>query len=341
METITLTKKRIQMLLPENIRKSTVMSKNAKKVLAAILNYFVTLDKAKDNGYVYLSNVTLRETVEMGQNQMLNAIQELIELGLIKRERGEKWSSGKPKSASKYYVYTKKLYEPLVMPTDKELLALIPDASSTTVKVKDIVKVLVEDKVEDKEKDEVLKTVKKTVEDKNNLLYSDHNDQLDNKENILNNKINIIDNITVCEGEEPSSTDGDTNNKQQTDTPMTESNNSNDQQDIIPAYAQSAYAQPTLRLILNNIKKASKCKDLLTNHREGLKLIGKDDKQGRLTLLQLSHNTIVNSPELQAGIKETENEKDLQLLTMLQGINRILISEEEARAWYNSNVNKC
>lgn len=345
MELITLTKKRVDQILPDNIKNSDVMSNNAKKTLAAILNYFVSMDKAKENGYVYLSNETIRKTIKIGKSQMLNAIQELCEFNLIKRERGEVWTKGKQKTASKYFVYTKKLYEPLVKPCASDILACIPDASSptVTVTVKDTVKVKVSDTVIDtvlvKEKD------KKNI--LNNILYND------------NNKINIIDNITVC-GDEPQATESITNDKN--NLTMTEEKNNQ-------TFDEPAYANTDLNSIFKEMNSCSSISRLVRLYNNASKLINEDDTKGRLTLLQLTHNIMeknhitTGSPEDYAMLEEDGkmaklrdlfdgrpsgitvvrmltkiNPTGYQIILTLPHLKNRIISEEDGREWRNSKA---
>lgn len=124
MEVIKISKKRIEQLLPDNIKQSDVISNDAKKVLAVLINYFVTLDVAKKEGYVVLPNSIFLSAVEFKKNnhRLLTALQELIETNLIKRERGEKWKAGNKAKASKYFINFENLEKPLELPDLKGLL---------------------------------------------------------------------------------------------------------------------------------------------------------------------------------------------------------------------------
>ena len=101
MKAIVITDERIDYILPQNIKESDVISENAKKVLATIMNYYLVLDKVKQQGYVHLSNQLLRQSVKIKQNDMMTAIQELIDYDLIEREVGKIWTEGQPHMASK------------------------------------------------------------------------------------------------------------------------------------------------------------------------------------------------------------------------------------------------
>ena len=121
METISANEKRMEQVLPTNIKESDLVSKNAKKVLATIINYYFVLDEPKRLGYLYMNNETLRESCQIKKKSMLEAVQELIELGLIRRERGEKWTKGKKPTASRYYVNWNDLKKPIQKKTFEDL----------------------------------------------------------------------------------------------------------------------------------------------------------------------------------------------------------------------------
>lgn len=123
MEAIKITKERLEEVLPENIKESDVLDDKTKKTLGAILNYFAILDKSKENGYVILSNTTLRESVGIRMNDLLNCIQTLIENNLIRRERGETRTANKPSVASKYYMCWNELKKPLKKKTFDDIFA--------------------------------------------------------------------------------------------------------------------------------------------------------------------------------------------------------------------------
>ena len=56
MNVIKITDERIDAILPKSIKDSDVLSNNDKKVLGAILHYFLILDKAKENKYIILTH---------------------------------------------------------------------------------------------------------------------------------------------------------------------------------------------------------------------------------------------------------------------------------------------
>ena len=178
METISVNEKRMEQVLPQAIRESDVLTKNAKKVLATIINYYFVLDEPKKLGYLYMSNETLKKSCNIKKKYMLEAIQELIEFELIRRERGEKWTKGKRPIASRYYVNWNNLKKPLKQKSFDDLFdnfmnEFQPQSSGTPSGTKDKELEIVEDTVKSDNKIEVnedlnnmvTSTVRDTVED--------------------------------------------------------------------------------------------------------------------------------------------------------------------------------
>lgn len=131
MKPIVLTEERMNEILPQNIKDTDVISADAKKVLAAIMNYFLTLDKVKEQGSVHLSNTLLRQSAHIKQCYMLTAIQELKEHDLIKREVGKVWTEGEEKTASIYKVMWNNLVKPLRKLTFEDLFSDYLESSET------------------------------------------------------------------------------------------------------------------------------------------------------------------------------------------------------------------
>ena len=113
MNVIKITDERIDAILPKSIKDSDVLNNNDKKVLGAILHYFLILDKAKENKYVILTNEDLRKTVCIRKAYVLSSVHNLIEMKLIKRECGKTRKKGEKPQASKYYVNWSNLKKPL------------------------------------------------------------------------------------------------------------------------------------------------------------------------------------------------------------------------------------
>ena len=123
MKAIKITKERIGEILPVNIKESDVITENAKKTLATIMNYYYTLEVVRENKCLVISTDTLRAAVGIRKNGMLEALQELIEHNLIIREIGKKWESGEKHVASKYYVCWENLTKELKKNTAEDLIS--------------------------------------------------------------------------------------------------------------------------------------------------------------------------------------------------------------------------
>lgn len=111
---IKVSKEDVNTYLCENIINSDTLTNNDKKVLAALTIYHITFSKeVEETGYFYRSNKTLRESVNMKQENMIKSIDKLIKLNLIERIAGEKWKKGKDKKASRYKVLFDNFEKPL------------------------------------------------------------------------------------------------------------------------------------------------------------------------------------------------------------------------------------
>ena len=113
MKAIRLTDERMAEVLPSEIKNTDVLSDNAKKTLATIMNYFVILDIAKSSKYLVCPNSVLREAVGIRNNDLINAVQELIECDLIERQVGHKRVEGEKAMASTYMVKWSNLVKPI------------------------------------------------------------------------------------------------------------------------------------------------------------------------------------------------------------------------------------
>ena len=113
MKTIFVTKERAEQVLPQQIKESSELSNNAKKVLATLIHFHFVLDKAIENKCVYLTNTDLRRAVGIQHNAMLTAITELCEYNLIIRKVGVSREKGQKATASKYIIQWKNLLKPL------------------------------------------------------------------------------------------------------------------------------------------------------------------------------------------------------------------------------------
>lgn len=146
MKAISITEERQNQILPQNIKETDVLSDNAKKTLATIMNYYLVLEEVKANGYVFLNNDTLRQSVGIRKNDMLSAVQELIESELIERQVGKRRTEGEKATASVYKVIWQNLTKPIKKKnTFEELFSEFlkssenPLGTTDTVTVTDIV----------------------------------------------------------------------------------------------------------------------------------------------------------------------------------------------------------
>jgi len=188
MKIVTITKERAEQLLPKNIQETTELSEDAKKVLAVLINYIVTLEVAKNDGAIAINNEDLTMSCEFGktgknEKRTLTAVQELVETKLVVRQRGKKWVKGEKPMASKYFINWDNLNKPVVKPTLEDLLKgvkMVPDGicAIVSVNVSDNVNdnVNVDDNVYVNESDTITKVEPITDNNLcNNKTYSLHN----------------------------------------------------------------------------------------------------------------------------------------------------------------------
>lgn len=141
MKAIRISEERQNQILPQNIKDTDVLSDNAKKTLATIMNYYLLLEEVKNNGYVYLNNKTLGLSVGLRNSNMLSAVLELIEHNLITREVGKRRTEGEPSTASVYRVMWQNLTKPLRKNTFEELFSEFLKSSETPLGIADTVTV--------------------------------------------------------------------------------------------------------------------------------------------------------------------------------------------------------
>lgn len=122
MKAITITNERMSQVLPANIQESE-LSANAKKVLAVLINYFMTSDVVNESGYLVMPNNVLRKSCSMSYNDTLAAVQELKECKLINRVAGSRRTKDQKAKASEYYINWENLEKPVVKPTFETLFA--------------------------------------------------------------------------------------------------------------------------------------------------------------------------------------------------------------------------
>lgn len=139
MKAIRLTDERMAEVLPSEIKNTDVLSNNAKKTLATIMNYFAILDIAKSSNYLVCPNSVLRKAVGIRNNDLINAVQELIECDLIERQVGHKRVEGEEAMASTYVVKWLNLVKPIKKRnTFEELFSEFLKSSETPLGTTDI-----------------------------------------------------------------------------------------------------------------------------------------------------------------------------------------------------------
>lgn len=144
MKAIRITEERQNQILPKNIKDTDVLSENAKKTLATIMNYYAVLEIVKTSGFLVCPNTVLREAVGIRKNDLLSAVQELIECCLITREIGKRRTEGEKGTASVYRVIWENLTRPVKKKeTFEELFSEFLKPSETPLGTADTVSVSV------------------------------------------------------------------------------------------------------------------------------------------------------------------------------------------------------
>ena len=127
-----ITKERVEQILPQNIKETTLLSDNAKNVLAMMMHSLLVAKGAQDSGVLVISNNRLRALLEMNRDYMLNAIRELEEYELITRIVGKTRTEGEPSTASEYHFNWDNIYnKPLKKKTSEELFSKFFKSSGT------------------------------------------------------------------------------------------------------------------------------------------------------------------------------------------------------------------
>lgn len=188
MKTIKLTKKRMEEILPKSIKDTPVISDNAKKVLAAIMNYHISLDVVKDAGFLVCPNSVLRDSVGIRNEELLNSLQELIECDLIIRKIGQARTEGERGRASTYRVIWQNLAKPIKKKNTFETLfadflksSETPMGTAVSVSVSDTVS----DIVNDIDSDIVNDMLCNVIEKEKNILKKEKEELDESKVNLL------------------------------------------------------------------------------------------------------------------------------------------------------------
>lgn len=97
-----ISKERVEQILPENI-KTSVLSDEAKNVLAMLMHSLTVSKGAQDTGVLVIGNRMLRMLLEMKSEYMMAAIRELEEYDIITRVVGKPRTEGQKATASEYH----------------------------------------------------------------------------------------------------------------------------------------------------------------------------------------------------------------------------------------------
>lgn len=112
-----ISEKRMEEILPQNIKDSELLSLASKKVLAALLDWYLN-SEAKTTKVVIISNKVLCSIASVGGTSLQESLRELNDFNLVTRTIGTKLGD-----ASKYYINFKNLIKPLQKQTFESLFS--------------------------------------------------------------------------------------------------------------------------------------------------------------------------------------------------------------------------
>lgn len=112
-----ISEKRMEEILPQNIKDSELLSLASKKVLAALLDWYLN-SEAKTTKVVIISNKVLCSIASVGGTSLQESLRELNDYNLVTRTIGTKLGD-----ASKYYINFKNLVKPLQKQTFESLFS--------------------------------------------------------------------------------------------------------------------------------------------------------------------------------------------------------------------------
>lgn len=112
-----ISEKRMEEILPQNIKDSELLSLASKKVLAALLDWYLN-SEAKTTKVVIISNKVLCSIASVGGTSLQESLRELNDFNLVTRTIGTKLGD-----ASKYYINFKNLVKPLQKQTFESLFS--------------------------------------------------------------------------------------------------------------------------------------------------------------------------------------------------------------------------
>jgi DNA-binding GntR family transcriptional regulator len=135
-----ISQERVEQILPQNIKDTTLLTENAKNVLAVLMHCLLVSKGAEESGFLIKGNKELRELLQMNRDYMMDALRELEEYDLIKRVQGKTRKQGEKAQASEYHFNWDNIFDkPLKKKTSEELFQRfrkssgIPSGTTTTI----------------------------------------------------------------------------------------------------------------------------------------------------------------------------------------------------------------
>lgn len=117
-----MSEKELGMFLPLQMKETDVLSTEAKKVLAVLIEGFVVTKKAKECGFLVASNARIKTRAGISGSGLMKAIRELELYNLIERHQGSKWKKGEERKASEYIVNWDNIRKELKEKTCEDLI---------------------------------------------------------------------------------------------------------------------------------------------------------------------------------------------------------------------------
>ena len=117
-----MSEKELCMFLPKQMKETDVLSTEAKKVLAVLIEGFVVTKKAKECGFLVASNARIKTRAGISGSGLMKAIRELELYNLIERHQGSKWKKGEERKASEYIVNWDNIRKELKEKTCEDLI---------------------------------------------------------------------------------------------------------------------------------------------------------------------------------------------------------------------------
>lgn len=117
-----ITKERVEQILPQNIKVTTLLSETDKNVLAMLMHSFLVSKEAQDSGFLVISSNKLRSLLEMNRDVMMNSLRILEEFELYTRIKGKPRRQGEISKATEYHFNWNNIFNrPLMKKTCEEL----------------------------------------------------------------------------------------------------------------------------------------------------------------------------------------------------------------------------